>query len=350
MSGLDLRCEAIRKAFGGRVVLEGVEVAVEPGKVLVLLGASGSGKTTLLRIVAGLEPAGAGRVLVGGRALSDPGVLVPPEGRGVGMVFQDLELWPHMTVAEHLAFGLPGRPRGRRALSDPRVVALAERVGIEAHLGRRPATLSGGERQRVAIARTLGPDPAVVLYDEPLANLDPERRAGLRRLVRDLTRSHGSAVLYVTHDAEDALELGDEVAVLSRGRIVDRGAPDDLYRRPKTLAGARALGPVNAVRGAWREGRLATPLGVLTATAETPRDATLVLLRPEDLVPSESGVAASVEDARPRGARWAFTASVGDVRVEGRSDRALAPGATVRLAVRGPVTAVPDPPPKEDAA
>jgi iron(III) transport system ATP-binding protein len=131
---------------------------------------------------------------------------------------------------------------------------------------------------------------------------------------------------------------------------VDRGAPDDLYRRPKTLAGARALGPVNAVRGAWREGRLATPLGVLTATAETPRDATLVLLRPEDLVPSESGVAASVEDARPRGARWAFTASVGDVRVEGRSDRALAPGATVRLAVRGPVTAVPDPPPKEDAA
>lgn len=333
-----------------RRVLDGLDLEVRAGTSVVLLGPSGAGKTTLLRVIAGLHRADEGRVVLGDRVLSDPAIRVPPERRAVGMVFQALELWPHMSVAEHLAFALPGRSRGRWALQHPDVGALAAQVGLaEELLARRPDTLSGGEQQRVAIARTLGAQPEVILYDEPLANLDPDRRRALRALIRRLARERGTTLVYVTHDPEEALEIGDEIAVLAEGRVAERGAPQALYRNPRTLAGARALGPVTAVPGEVRGGQVHTLLGALAlaepqrAEALAERGRCLALLRPEDVGPSpDGGALGTVEDVAARASDWSFSARVEGVLVMGRSAEALPCGSKVRIAVRGAVRVVAD--------
>jgi iron(III) transport system ATP-binding protein len=321
-------------------VLAGLNLVVPEGKTVVLLGSSGSGKSTLLRIVAGLEEADAGRVTLGTEVVADPRSRVPAEKRGVGLVFQDLELWPHLTVAENIAFGLHGRPRGRAARQHPRVVALAKRLGVDAHLARRPTTLSGGERQRVALARTLAPDPDVVLHDEALASLDPARRADLVGLLRELQREQPATVLHVTHDPAEALALADEIAVLSAGRVVDQGAPQALYDAPRTAAGARALGPVNLLAGTRDGGTWQTVLGRLVAAHTADQAATHVLVRPERVHAGSDGVEAVVESAWSRGNEWGFFATVGETRVEGRSTTPVDAGQRVRLLVRGAVAAV----------
>lgn len=333
--------EGLGKRFPGaaRPALDGLDLDVHAGTILVLLGTSGAGKTTLLRVVAGLEEADTGRVRVGARTLSDPRILVAPEKRGVGLVFQHLELWPHMSVAENIAFGLPGRPRGRAARWDPTVVELAEEVGVAQLLARRPGTLSGGERQRVAIARTLAPAPSVILYDEPLANLDPDRRAQLRVLIRRLCRERQATLVYVTHDAEEAMELGDEVAVLHRGRIVDRGPPAALYRAPRSLAGARALGPLTVLPGTVSGGTVDTPLGRLDVLGDAVEGDARVLLRPEALEVEGAGDAVILE-VRPRAGGWRFTARLDEHVLEGRSVTELATGQRIAIHARGPVPVV----------
>lgn len=341
MTGGRLRLEGLCKHFPGalRPALDGLDLDVGAGTILVLLGRSGAGKTTLLRIVAGLDEADAGHVRVGERVLSDPRVRVPPERRGVGLVFQHLELWPHMTVAENVAFGLPGRPAGRAALEHPIVVDLAERVGVEGLLDRSPANLSGGERQRVAIARALAPAPAVMLYDEPLANLDPERRAHLRRLIRTLCRDGGTTLVYVTHDADEAMEMGDDIAVLHEGRVVDRGPPDALYRTPTTLAGARALGPLTALPGRVHDGYVETVLGRLEVAGGAPEGDALALLRPE-AVEVGGEARAVVLEARPDANGWRFTARLEACEVHGHAPGRLEAGQDVGLRARGPVAVV----------
>ena len=342
-----LECLGLRKTFGvGRPILDGIDLQVPPGKALVLLGSSGAGKTTLLRIIAGLEQADAGRVTLGERVLSDPACRIQPEQRRIGMVFQALELWPHMTVAEHIAFGLPGRPRGRHAIRHVDVRTLAEQVGLAAGLLERgPATLSGGEQQRVAIARTLAAQPQVILYDEPLANLDPDRRRALRALIRRLAREHGTTLVYVTHDPEEALEIGDELAVLADGKVVERGAPQDLYRAPQSLIGARALGPVTALPAAWNSGRVETALGALTPVAQAAcadGETCLALVRPESIVTTnEGGTPVRVSDVVARGPDWAFTAEVEGGPLHGRSEQYIQPGDVVNVCVRGAVAVLP---------
>jgi ABC-type Fe3+/spermidine/putrescine transport system ATPase subunit len=314
-----LRLRGVSKSWGGRRVLSDVDLEAPGGRILVLLGASGAGKSTLLRIVAGLEDADDGAVEVGGLVVADPRPLVPAHRRGVGMVFQSLELWPHMTVAENVAFGLEGRPRGASAARHPRVLEVAALVGVPAALlDRSPATLSGGERQRVAIARALAPGPSVLLYDEPLANLDPARRADLRRLVRRLREEGRTTVVYVTHDANEALEMGDRLAVLDEGRVVDEGTPESVYRAPRCLASARALGPASVV-----------PLGDGAAGR-------VGVLRPEQVVPASDGIAAVVQDVHAAPGGFVFEARTADGRLLlGRSEASLARGASVRLAVVG---------------
>ncbi|MDJ0973826.1 MAG: ABC transporter ATP-binding protein [Planctomycetota bacterium] len=346
MSGSRLEIRGVTRRFDrDRVTaLDAVDVEVEAGRSTVVLGQSGSGKSTLLRIVAGLMRADAGEVVLGGTVLSDPAIRVAPEKRRIGMVFQALELWPHMTVAEHIAFGLPGRPRGRAAAAHETVGRLAEEVGLaSALLSRRPDTLSGGERQRVAIARTLAPEPAVILFDEPLASLDPDRRASLRQLIRRVAAQHETTVLYVTHDATEAVEMGDEIVVLEQGRVVERADPETLYRRPSTLAGARALGAVNALDATLTDDRVQTALGE-HARAAAPESAgskpLLALIRPEHVVLGEGGVAAEIEQAHVHGAGWRFVARVGEASVEGRADRRVAPGEAVALRVDGPAVVV----------
>ncbi len=333
---LDLDLVGISKRVGGRSgprVLDGLDLRVEGATAMVLLGESGAGKTTLLRIIAGLTHADAGRVELGGQVLSNPGVVVPPRERGVGMVFQELELWPHMTVAEHLGFALPSRPKKRAALESPAVCTLAESVGLDSRLlARRPEALSGGERQRVAIGRSLAAKPRVLLFDEPLASLDPRRRSALRLLIRQVVENHQTTVVYVTHDAEDALELGDRVAILADGNVAAVDTPHALYRNPTSLRVARALGPVTALRASVQGDRIHTALGTFDGTGsattrwgQTHGQPLLALVRPEHIelvhTPNRDDRTATVYPIRSTPARHGWRVTALSHVVDGAAER-----------------------------
>lgn len=342
MSARGIRLESVSKRFGrGPAVLEALDLAVAPGQSLALLGPSGSGKTTALRLVAGLERPDAGRVLLGETCVAGPGTWVAPERRGVGLLFQDLELWPNRSTAENIAFGLPGRPRGRAALEHPAVRSIAARLGVEALLGRSPERLSGGERQRAALARTLAPAPDVLLLDEPLAALDPARRADLRALLDEATHGSGTTLLVVTHSPQEALALGERIAVLEHGRVVEQARGVDLWRAPRTVAGARALGEANLL-AAQREGeRWHTALGSLPALRHDDAHARLVLVRPEHLrAHADAAARARVQATWCRGADHAVRVRVGEQVLRATSPVALVPGTPVRLDVEGPVAGV----------
>ncbi|GEJ57122.1 ABC transporter ATP-binding protein [Anaeromyxobacter diazotrophicus] len=241
-----LQLDRVTALRGGQEVLAEVSLRVAPGETLPVLGSSGSGKTTLLRVVAGLLAPARGAVRIGDALASEAGRLVlAPEERGLAMVFQDLALWPHLTVHGNLSFGLEGR-KVARAEREERVAAILSRVGLAGKARRHPGELSGGERQRVAIARALVLAPRAVLLDEPLSNLDVGLKQELLALFRELLHERGATALYVTHDPREAQALGPRTAVLDRGRIVHLGPLEALRARPD-LPFARsvlqALGP-----------------------------------------------------------------------------------------------------------
>jgi len=219
-------------AYDGQPVLSDFGLTVETGQVLALLGPSGCGKTTVLRMLLGLEVPTSGTVRLGERVGSEAGkLLVPPEDRGLAVVFQDLALWPHLTVGGNLRFGLDARGISRDEGS-ARIAAILERVSLVDKESRYPGQLSGGERQRVAIARALVLEPRAVLLDEPLSNLDVPLKRELLNLFRGLFREYGSTVVYVTHDLREAASLGNRIAVMEAGRIVQTGSLDELRERP----------------------------------------------------------------------------------------------------------------------
>ena len=218
----------------GAEVLSGLSLDVAEGEVLAVLGPSAAGKTTALRVMLGLVAPGRGAVRLRGEVVSAGGrILRPPEERNLAVVFQDLALWPHLTVAGNLAFGLEARGVPR-AVREARIADMTRRVGLAGKESRRPAQLSGGERQRVAIARALVLDPQAVLFDEPLTNLDVSLRGELLVLVRGLIKERGVSALYVTHEPREAAALGHRIAVLEQGRIVQVGTIDELSARPAT--------------------------------------------------------------------------------------------------------------------
>ena len=229
--------DGVRAAFGSTEVLHGIDLRVAAGELLVVLGPSGAGKSTLLRVVAGLEPATQGRVIIAGRDVTR----LRPGRRNVSMVFQSHALFPHLTVAENITFGLRVRDVPRTEAADQARRA-AEAVGCAHLLGRRPGQLSGGERQRVALARALVRRPDVFLLDEPLSNLDLELRVETRAELRALHDRVGATTVHVTHDQTEALVLGDRVAVLREGVIEQIGPPDEVWRRPETTFVARFVG------------------------------------------------------------------------------------------------------------
>ena len=292
--GARVRLDAITKRFGATVAVDSVSLAVEPGEFLTLLGPSGCGKTTTLRVVAGLEEPSAGRVLIDDEDVTG----WPPHARDITMVFQSYALFPHLTVFENVAYGLRvlRRPAGEVRLRVTEALVLA---GIGELGGRQPAALSGGQQQRVALARALVLQPKVLLFDEPLSNLDAKLRKRMRDEIRALQRRAGITALYVTHDQAEALAVSDRIAVMARGRIEQLGVPAEIYRHPATRFVADFIGeanllPVEIVGGGpsgarARLGSVALPVPD-GAVASGP--ATLVV-RPEAIQIRPAGLAAS---------------------------------------------------------
>jgi iron(III) transport system ATP-binding protein len=234
--------DAVSKTYpGGNQALRDISLDVGPGTFLVLLGPSGSGKTTLLRCLAGIERVSSGRIVIGGRMVADGRVHVPPDQRDLSMVFQDYALWPHLRAHDNVAFALRRR-KLPRAHAQERSAAMLDRVGLGA-LGRRyPNELSGGEQQRVALARALVADTGLILCDEPLSNLDADLRERMRLEISALVREAGATTVYITHDQAEAFALADRVGVLERGRLVQRGTPEEIYTQPATPFVARFTG------------------------------------------------------------------------------------------------------------
>jgi len=297
---MSLVFSGIRHAYGDHEVLRGIDLAVAPGEIVCLLGASGCGKTTLLRLAAGLEPLQSGRIELGGQVIAEPGRDVPPERRGVGFVFQDYALFPHLTVAENVAFGLRFAPRGERGW---RVADALARVGLEAFQNAFPHMLSGGQQQRVALARALAPRPAVLLLDEAFASLDARLREQVRDDTLHVLQTSGIATLIVTHDSEEAMFMGDRIALMREGRILQLGPPETLYFAPTDRYVATFLGEVNRLPGRVKAGRAETVLGSLPAPGLADGAPAEVLVRPEGLrLGLESAPEGEVEACRLLGA------------------------------------------------
>lgn len=237
----------ISKSFGAVAVLEDVGFDVNEGESLVLLGASGSGKTTILRIIAGLESPDSGKIILHGKDVTE----LPARERGTGVIFQSYALFPKMSVEKNIGYGLRLRGRPKQEISET-VNRLIELIGLEEHRKKSPAQLSGGQQQRVAIARALAYEPEVLLFDEPFGALDAQIRARLRREIRALLMKINKPSIFITHDQEEALELGDRIAVLNQGRLEQIGTPYEVYNRPATEYVAAFLGSANILNGIIR--------------------------------------------------------------------------------------------------
>jgi iron(III) transport system ATP-binding protein len=322
----------VHHAYGDVPVLHGVTLTVPEGGLTAVVGRSGCGKTTLLRVVAGFERARAGIVEIGGREVAGADQDVAPEDRRIGYVTQDGNLFPHLTVARNITFGLPRRERR----AGHRVAELLGLLGMDpSYGGRRPHELSGGQQQRVALARALAPRPDLVLLDEPFSALDPELRATTRRAALDAVAATGATAVLVTHDQAEALSVADRVAVMRDGAIVQEGTPVELYRHPADAGVATFLGEVVALPACVEAGRAATALGnVPTGEAD---GRTTVLVRPEqiELVAGAPGaVVAEVVDVDFRGHDTLVGARLPDgTVVRARCAGHLAPSVAQRVGV-----------------
>ncbi len=274
---LALRATGLVKRFGAITVVDGVDLTAAPGELVALLGPSGCGKTTTLRLIAGFEELDAGEIEINGRVVATANRSEPPERRKVGMVFQDGALFPHLSVARNVGFGL-ARGLDRRAL----IAEALKMVGLEGYEDRMPGELSGGQQQRVALARAMAPKPAIILLDEPFSNLDAELRASVRTEVREILAKANATAILVTHDQEEALSLADRVAVMWQGRIVQDAGPEELYHRPVSKEIGVFVGDAQFIPGTATGRRVTCELGDLPAhgTASGPVD---VMIRPEAL-------------------------------------------------------------------
>ncbi|PZU47578.1 MAG: spermidine/putrescine ABC transporter ATP-binding protein [Microbacterium sp.] len=346
--GTRVQLQSIEKSFGTTRVLHGVDLDVAPGEFVSLLGPSGCGKTTALRVLAGLESADAGAVLLGGRDVSR----VPTNRRDIGMVFQSYSLFPHLRIVDNTAFGLRRRGVGR-APATTRAQAALELVGLGHLADRYPHQLSGGQQQRVALARALVTEPRVLLLDEPLSALDAKVRVQLRDEIRRLQLRLGITTVFVTHDQEEALAVSDRIAVMDAGRIEQIGTPEDLYLRPQTPAVAAFVGLSSSLPGD-AEGDVVTVWGArLPIQGEPAHGAVDVLVRPENvrLAPladaDAGGALAQVDESTFLGSFRRSVLRTDDgviVRVQHGADERLEYGERVRVTLAtAPVTVRPRP-------
>ncbi len=276
----ELNISGLDKTFAATPVLRGINFTVSPGELVAILGASGSGKTTLLRLIAGFLRPDAGTIRLDGHLLAGNGQSLPPERRGIGYVAQEGALFPHLSVAENIVFGLPRAARKAKA----GVAELLELVGLPAHYAARaPQQLSGGEQQRVALARALAPKPRLLLLDEPFSALDAGLRAETRAAVASALRAANATAMLVTHDQPEALAMGSRVGVMQRGVLAQFSAPAELYRRPATPELAAFVGEAVFLPGEVLGNAAHTALGVLPLAAPVAAGPTRVMLRPEQI-------------------------------------------------------------------
>jgi len=313
----------VAKSWGDATALHAVNLRIEPGSFCVLLGPSGCGKSTTLRILAGLETATEGRVVIDGRDVT----ALPPAQRGIAMVFQNYALFPHLSVADNIGFGLSVR-KTPAAESARRLREVAALLGLDALLDRKPSQLSGGQQQRVALGRALVAQAKVCLMDEPLSNLDAQLRQDMRRELRDLQRQLGLTVVYVTHDQTEAMSMADQVVLLNRGRVEQAGMPRMLYAQPATTFAARFIGTPAMNLVALENGRIAGSDIVAGHGA-----ATTLGVRPEAITLGPEGIPATVQGLEYLGADLVLRCAIGSqvmlVRTDGRRD--ATPGDRVGL-------------------
>jgi iron(III) transport system ATP-binding protein len=274
-----LEVTGLSRSFGGARVVDDISLTIAAGQVTCLLGPSGCGKSTTLRMIAGVERADSGRILMDGQPVLDDHLFLPPERRSVGLMFQDFALFPHLTVAQNVGFGL----RGQKADMARRVDLLLERVNLTGFGPKRPHELSGGEQQRVALARALAPSPRVMLMDEPFSGLDNRLRDGIRDDTLEVLKSEGTAILLVTHEPDEAMRMGDEIALMRAGRIVQRGAPYNVYNAPSDKEAAAFFSDINVIRGVSRGALTQTPFGAFLTPGHPDGSEVDIVIRPQHL-------------------------------------------------------------------
>jgi len=275
-----LKMSHVSHLFGENRVLRDISFDVAPGELVCLLGPSGCGKTTALRLAAGLEKLQIGEIAVDNHIVAEPGGYVEPEKRGVGMVFQDYALFPHLNVAKNIGFGLRHFSEADRTNA---IAAALDQVGMSEYLNAYPHELSGGQQQRIALARALAPKPRIMLLDEPFSGLDVARRADLRDTTLHVLKDAGIATVMVTHDPQEAMYMADRIIIMNEGRIMQDGTPETLYFRPENRFVASFFGEVNRFSGTVANGKVATPFGAIHAAEIENGTDVEVLIRPEGL-------------------------------------------------------------------
>jgi multiple sugar transport system ATP-binding protein len=333
MAGVEIR--DVRKAFGATQVIHGVSIDIEDGEFVILVGPSGCGKSTLLRMIAGLENISGGEIRIGERVVNN----VPPKERDIAMVFQNYALYPHMTVADNMAFSLKLR-RAPKAEIESRVNRAAEILGLKQLLARYPRQLSGGQRQRVAMGRAIVRDPQVFLFDEPLSNLDAKLRVAMRTEIKELHQRLRTTTVYVTHDQIEAMTMADKIVVMHDGIVEQMGSPLDLYDRPDNVFVAGFIGSpaMNFLHGRLEgegflaDGGLRLPLGAAPPASVGTR--AIYGVRPEHFQLADEGVPVEVVVVEPMGSETQVVVRAGgqDMICIFRERVTAKPGATIRVA------------------
>ncbi len=279
MTGTHPRLEIrnIMRDYDGKRVVDDVSLMLQPGNVTCLLGPSGCGKSTTLRIIAGVDMQTSGTIHVDGNLICDTVYRVPPERRSIGLIFQDFALFPHLTVGDNVGFGLTGSRKDKL----PRVGELLERVGLSHYINEYPHQLSGGEQQRVALARAIAPRPSIMLMDEPFSGLDNRLRDGIRDETLALLKDEGTSVLLVTHEPEEAMRMADEIALMRDGKIVQRGAPYNIYNAPADKAAVAFFSDINLLTSTVRGALTDTPFGQFLAPGVPDGGQVEIVFRPQ---------------------------------------------------------------------